>query len=345
MTTARALLLGAALVAAGCGWFRSSINNSPGLRWWLFSTFGAQKICPEMLKRSVGLRPAPGANVIGRFFPGNCGYRLNAPSQTVIVQFDGGGLIWTPVAGRVGFTAYAEVEYRMDFFMGEDALYVFGEPIRMLRGPELKITAVESKILDWARTSPLGQIGDSLGAQIATSQIASGFTVVRTDAGDEFTLGRLAPPARPPKPFDLEDDERFTLANETTDVHAGQVDFLGPFEITEPDQALFLRFRVAGPPLDALLLQRGSGDLLRHGLTIGTPLGPPRDGPVSSWILNPGPEERRRVPLPPGQYYLLLDNSRELGVVAPPWSPLGVVGGGLASVSFTAELGESDAEF
>jgi len=51
--------LAVALVASGCGWLKGPVNASPSLRWWLFSNFGAGRLCPEMLNRSAPLRLAP----------------------------------------------------------------------------------------------------------------------------------------------------------------------------------------------------------------------------------------------------------------------------------------------
>jgi hypothetical protein len=46
-------------VTSGCAWFRSTVNDSPGLRWWLFSNFGAQQVCPKVLSLCVWIRVDP----------------------------------------------------------------------------------------------------------------------------------------------------------------------------------------------------------------------------------------------------------------------------------------------
>jgi hypothetical protein len=56
----------------------------------------------------------------------------------------------------------------------------------------------------------------------------------------------------------------------------------------------------------------------------------------------PNQDIRQRIPLPPGQYYIAIDNSSRVGSTNPPWNPLGVVGGNAAVVSYVAELGEAD---
>src|SRR6187551_2966759 len=92
-----------AMGLAGCALFRGAVNQSPELRWWLFSTFGASHLCPEMLVRSAPLRLLPGGNVIGRLFPTGCQHRVDEQRRTISLEFTGTGYAWTPLAGRVGF--------------------------------------------------------------------------------------------------------------------------------------------------------------------------------------------------------------------------------------------------
>ncbi|MBN1611154.1 MAG: hypothetical protein JW940_31265 [Polyangiaceae bacterium] len=341
------LRLAAALAAvcAACGLFRGAVNASPGLRWWLFSNFGAGRICPEMLKQGVGLRLSPNAPTVGRYFPTSCQHHVNEPQQTITVQFAGTGYAWTPLAGRVGFSAEAVVEYRMDFNLTEDATYVWANTLRIVTGPDFKLGAVENSVANWAAAStPVGYLANLFGTQIMSSQVASGFTVVHMEEGNEFALGHLSPPQRPARPFAIAPGDRVVYANDTTEIRAEQVDFLGPFEVVESDQALFFRFRVQGPAVDMLLMQRGSADLWREGLQLGAALAPPAQPPMAAWVAQPA-EDRRRIPLPVGQYTLVIDNSTRVGTTSPPWNPLSVVGANSATVSYTAELGESDDSF
>jgi len=329
------------LFASGCGWFKGPVNASPALRWWLFSNFGAQRMCPEMLKRSTPLRLIAGGNSIGRFFPEQCVTRVNDASQTITIDFSGTGYAWTPVAGRVGFWAGASVEYRMDFFLDDDAVYIWAKTARIPGGPEFRMGAIEYKLANFAAQGPAGYLLNTFGAQLMQSQIAAGFTVVHSDDGDEFALGHLSPPQRPASPFRAGKD-RYVFANETTEVRSEQVDFLGPFEIVNGEQAIFLRLQHTGPALDVLVVSRSLGDVWRNGLQLGTPLGPPPGPPNTSWALQPGGEQQQMLRLPIGQYYVVIDNSSRVGTVNPPWSPLGVVGGNTAVVSYIAELDDVD---
>ncbi len=332
-------------LTVSCACARGPINASPGLRWWLFSTFGANKMCPEILKTGVPLRLDGQPNTIGRFFPDQCHHQVNDQTQTVALHFGGTGYAWTPVAGRVGFRATAAVEYRMDFYLAEEGMYVWGKPHRILAAPEFQIDAIEYKVVDWASRTPVGYMAQTFGGQIMASHLSSGFTVVRTDGGDEFALGHLRPPARPPKPFNLPKGRRIVYANESIEVRAEQVDFLGPFEVAEEDQALFFRFRLTGPAAEALLWHKSVADMWRRNLQAGAPLGPPPQPALVGIPLQPGVPQQRKVPLPPGQYYLVIDNSSRVGQVNPPWNPLNMVGASAAVLAYTAELGDVGDDF
>ena len=332
------------LCTTSCGLFKGPVNASPELRWFLFSNFGAQRMCPEMLKRGAPLKLSNTGNAIGRFFPERCSHQINDAAQTVTLAFSGTGFAYTPIAGRVGFAVSATIDYRMDFFMAEEATYVWAKPARIVYGPDFRMGAIENKLVDWAAQGPAGYMVSTFGSQIVEGQLANGFTVVHTDEGDEFSIGILTPPMRPQKYFQL-GSGRASLERDTTEVRTDQIDLIGPLEVPAGEQALFLRFQVTGPALDVMVLRRGAGDLWRNGLQLGAALAPPPEPPVSSFTLQPGQEARQRIPLPPGQYYVVLDNSARMGTVNPPWSPLGVLGGTAAVVAYSAELGDADEEF
>jgi hypothetical protein len=331
----------AALVCTACFIFRGAVNASPAMRWWLFSTFGAQKMCPEMLKRSAPLQLVPGGDILGRFFPNACRVDTNGDTQTITLHFAGTGYAWTPIAGRMGFSVDAAVEYRPDFRMESDAVYVWARYNRVVSGPLFSIGSIENPVADWAARSPAGYLASVFGGQIIQSQLSNGFTVIRTDDGDDFSLGILEPPRRPAHPFAVSGSDRVSLASETADIRPNQVDFLGPFEVTSGDQALYLRFKLTGPPVDALVVTRNQGDPFREALQHGTPLGPLTSPPITTFVIQPNVDQSQRVRLPAGQYYVLVDNSNRLGVVAPPWNPLAALGGGAAVLAYSVELGEA----
>lgn len=340
----RASVAVAALALAGCSWFKGPVNASPQLRWWLFSNFGAGRLCPEMVQRSAPLRMAPNPNVIGRLFPASCQTTVNDASQTVTVAFSGTGFAWTPIAGRVSFSVLASVEYRMDFFLADDAVYIFARPARTVLGPTFQVTSIENRLANWAAQGPAGYLLNTFGGQIVSGELASGFTVVHADDGDSFALGQLAPPAKPPRPFDTSKN-RYAMVNETAEVHSDELDLVGPLTVVDNDQALFIQAALTGPAVDVFLIRRGTGDLWRQGLQNGAVLGPPPEAPILGFSLGPTMPLRQRFPLPAGQYYLAIDNSARVGATNPPFSPLGVLGQNTAVISYAVELGDADDDF
>jgi hypothetical protein len=330
------------MLLAACGLFRSAINDSPSIRWWLFSSFGASQMCPEMLKRSAPLRLISGGHVIGRLFPNACQHRVDEQRRTVSLDFTGTGYAWTPIAGRVGFSTHAGVEYRADFSLQDDAMYVWGRTDRLLFQPEFRVGSVENRLVDWAQNqSPVGYVTNTFGAQVASSQLLGGFTVVRTEDGDAFALGILMPPERPRHPFASGGDGRRLVDADTSEVRVEQVDFLGPIVVEESGQSLYFRYALTGPSAEALLFGRAAGDAWREALQMGAPLAPPTTPATVGFALNPGASEEQRVPLPPGQYVLVIDNSSRIGRVNPPWNPLNAVGANPVILAYRLELGET----
>lgn len=324
----------------GCSWFRSTVNDSPGLRWWLFSNFGAQQVCPKVLSSGTPLRMDASGPIIGRFFPNSCQQRVDDGRQIMSLSFSGTGFAWTPIAGRVGFLASATVEYRMDFRMESDALYVWGVPTgNVAVPPQFQIGAVENPVVNWAAQGPAGYLAATFGGQILSSRLAEGFTAIRSDSGDEFTLGRLMPPQRPPKPYALSSDERVALVNETAEIRIGQIDLAGPLEVSDDDQALFVRARVNGPAIEAFLYPRYAIESWREALQTGAALAPPPIAPTASFPIPAGAEVSQTIRAAKGSYMLLLDHSAKIGQVNPPFNLLGAIGSGAATVSYAIEVG------
>jgi len=102
--------------------------------------------------------------------------------------------------------------------------------------------------------------------------------------------------------------------NERTEIHTGQQDYVGAFDVEDSGQALYLTLSVDGAAsIDALVVPEAEGNALVDGY-VRTPgartvAGPPLlDEPVPQ-----GQIIRRFVAVPPGRYYLLLDHSDRTG--------------------------------
>jgi hypothetical protein len=337
------LVLTLASVLGGCPCVKTITDWSPALRWWLFATYGAGRICPEMLKQGISLRLEDRSPAIGRFFPAQCAYNVNDEAKTVTVHVGGTGYGYMAPAKRVGFALSVSVEYRADFMIAGDDMYVWGRPNRIVQGPDFKLGYLENPLADLAANiPPFGGIANFLGNQVVRTEMNRGFTVIANeDKGNDFSLGMLQPPAKPHHPFDISASERFTFANETVDVYANQRDYLGPFEVAKAGQALYLTMSVQGPAVDVMVVDRRTGDAWREAYQLGRPLGPPPGPVLGGQPLQPGPQVQQRYVLAPGSYYVVVDNTAAAGAVRPPAGlPLLSLTDPLSRVSYLAQVGE-----
>lgn len=302
------LALALAISAIGCPCARSAINANEGLRWWLFSNFGASKICPEMAKRGVPLKmSALGTASVGRFFPQTCNVRVDDANRAVITDVSGTGYAFLPVARRVGFYCRLSIEFKPDFRLEEDSMYVWGKFSRMVAPPELRLIGVENSVINIATQTPLGQVGTVIGQGVVTSEVSRGFTVVRHDDGDDFTLGILTPPSKPKRYFKAGDDH-VILATDVTEIHAASREYLGPFAIEGNDAALFVKMQVTGANLDVILVDKTVGDLWKQAYEQAQPIGPP-PGPTLAYFSAPaGQGVNKNFPVRPGYYYVVVEN-------------------------------------
>ncbi len=335
------LVLALSFAVAGCPCAGSVVNANPQLRWWLFSNFGASRMCPEMLKLGVPLKLDPSAPAIGRFYPMTCSHTVDDARQTVAVTFAGTGYGYMIPAKRVGFSTSATIELRPDFAIAGDDMYVWGRLNRIIAGPEFRIGYIENPAFNVASNiPPFGTLANVFGNQVVTGELTRGFTVVANeDRGNDFTLGIITPPNRPIKPFRVQDDERFTFANETVDIHGNQRDYLGPFEVAS-GQALYLTMSVQGPTVDVMIVSKMVGDPWREGYQTGQQLGGPPGPVLGGSPVAPGVAQTRRFNLSPGLYYVVLDNTQYAGLVAPPIQALNPLYDPIARVSYVAQVGE-----
>src|SRR5438093_938780 len=108
-------------------------------------------------------------------------------------------------------------------------MYVWARSERMLFPAQFHVDRIQNRLVDWATQQSVGSyLASVFGAQLTSTQLASGFTVVRTEQGDSFSLGILQPPARPEEPFRAGAEDRQLVASETLEIRVEQVDFLGP---------------------------------------------------------------------------------------------------------------------
>jgi hypothetical protein len=335
-------LLGATCGQSGLAILPGVVNN-PGnltLRREIIS-FGTRQICAEMRKRSIPLRLRDEDPATGRFYPTTC-IAQELADGNMFIQFGGFGFVWTNLTKRMGFDASAAVEYDHDFLMDGGTMYVY------FRQRATNAAAFTTKLIEQPANLSVGNLplaqgsayAGALGAQIMKTMLARGFTVIRNEDGTvQFGLGIVEKGARPEAPYKREDNGKLLLANERTEVHQNQRDYVGPIEVTDDDQALTFTIAIEGAPaIDALLTTRSVGEpWVQAYATQAAPAGPPSppllDEPISS-----GGVFRRTVALPRGLYYLVLDNTAAAGRTQPTTYALD---DRAALVSYAVELGDA----
>ncbi|HEY5377588.1 MAG TPA: hypothetical protein VIK01_28105, partial [Polyangiaceae bacterium] len=197
--------------------------------------FGLDSFCTEMLKGGAPLKFGDDEPVVGRFFADSCQSQVldDDAHKSFVVQYTGKGYAWTNVTQRIGFTSRGVVEYATDFQLKDGALYVYFRP-RLIDGAAFQTTLVESaRALGGLAVA--GVNANDLGKHIVESQLRRGFTVIRRGSSGamDFALGLVQPGEFPFKPFEVKHTNKQILANERTEVHIGQQDYVGAFEVTD----------------------------------------------------------------------------------------------------------------
>src|SRR6185295_15355329 len=174
--------------------------------------------------------PQTGNASVGRFFPSNCQVQVDDARKAIVMNVAGTGYVFMSYTRRIGFSVSMGVEYLPDFKLDDDATYVWGKFSRFIVQPNLQILGVENPVINLASQTPFGSVAGIIGNGLVASEIGKGFTVVRQEDGDDFTLGHLDPPAKPARQFKSGDDH-VVLGSDLTEVHGQARDFLGPFEV------------------------------------------------------------------------------------------------------------------
>lgn len=286
--------------------------------------FGLENFCREMQERGVALKLRDGEPTAGRFFATSCQSELidDERRQSIVVRYAGRGYGWTNVTQRVGFEVAGLVEYAPDFQLHGESMYIYFRP-RSVDANTFRATLVESQLANTG-IAVLGVAPDQVGRDLIKSQLLRGFTVIRmSERGEtDFGMGYVAVGGRPFRPFQVLHSDKRTLDNDRTEVHSGQQDYIGGFTVTESDQALFLTMTLDGAAaVDVMLLTKALGDSVLQRYTTGGGPAQPESTPFSDQLAA-GATWSRTIPVPPGAYYLMLDNSAPVGVAAPPTTAL-----------------------
>jgi hypothetical protein len=316
-----------ASTAVGCGppycTFRGTINDpaSRTMRREMLKK-GMGDFCQQMLARNAPLRLSPDSPVIGRFYPQQC---TSPDGDDLYVNFSGIGYAYTNLSKKMSFTMSASALYRYDFLVTEGDrcdVYAYFRPSRV-DASNFAVHRIEGQAASVLNS--LTSVGDQFGKQLVGQKLSQGFTVVHySDANaDDFALGILPLGQKPFHPYQVHGTDRITYENERVEIHQNQRDFVGPISVEGDGKALYLTAQLDGAPaLDVLLMRKPEGDASLQLYYEYPATGPLAAPPIVSDIAQQGVEWKRTIPVPPGMYYVVFDNTPTAGTVAPPVTAL-----------------------
>ena len=296
--------------------------NDPGNRSLRRSilSFGLNEFCHQMVTHDAPLKLTDDSPVIGRFYPTTCAQR-ELDNGDLYVTFSGFGYAFTNVSKKTTFESSGSVQYDQDFLMDGSTMYAYFRT-RKLDASDFHTKTIEQPIANVV--NQLSPIADMFGRQLLTTKLGQGFTVIReADGTADFALGTVEKGKRPFHPYDVHGSNRLTWENLRVEIHQNERDFIGPIEVDDDGRALYLTANVdGGLAIDVLLMSRSDGDASLKLYTDYPMVGPLAGSPSVSDVAQPGVEYRRTLPVPKGQYWVVLDNSASAGQVAPPNNPL-----------------------
>jgi hypothetical protein len=272
-------------------------------------SYGLSQFCQQMTSRSAPLELAPDAPVIGRFFPQHCQEQM-MENGDLWVQFDGMGYAFTNLSRKVTFSSAASIRYDQDFRCADDnSVYAYFDP-RAVSPATFHVMQIElpgaNLVQSW-----ITPYADNFGRQMVSGQLGQGFTVIQfDDGGTDFDVGHLPLGHRPAHPFGIHGKDRVTVESLRTQVSGNERDFIGPIKVSDGGRALYVTMTLDGQQaIEVLLMPKAQGDVaLQAYLTYG-PAGPLPAPPTMTDVVRYGVQYQRAVPVPPGMYYVVIDNT------------------------------------
>jgi hypothetical protein len=299
---------------------------------------GLKEFCRQMTTHDAPLKMTNDAPVIGRFYPTQC-QQSDAENGDLYVQFSGYGYAYTNITKKLTFTMSGSVQYNQDFLISDDcSVYGYFRPRNNLSS-DFKIHVVENPVTSFLNS--LSPIAENFGRQLVQGKLSEGFTVI-TDAdgqNPDVGLGIIEKGQKPVHPFSVHGSSRITYENQRAEVHQNERDFIGPIEVTDSGRALFLTAQLDGvQALDLLLMRKEDAEASLRLYFDYPQSGPLSAPPMILDVVQAGQPYSHTIPVPPGMYYVVLDNTPSAGQVAPPMNPFD---DRAAVVSYVIQIGDA----
>lgn len=318
-------LAGASALNQGCSCnpacqFRGTINQPENLtmrRAMLRKAMG--DFCQQMKSRNAPLKLSADSPVVGRFYPNQC---TATEGDLLNVSFSGIGYVWTNMTKKVTFNGGGAAAFRYDFQVtdGDQCdIYSYFRPAR-IDASTFRTHRIESQLA--TMFAGVSSLGNDFGKQTLAQKLQEGFTVIAHDGSEdhvEMALGIVPLGRKPFHPYQVErGDGKITYENERTEVHQNQRDFIGPIVVEGDGKAIHLSANVDGvPAIDILVLRKADAEQSLGLYYDYAQSGPLSGMPMSSEVLAQGNQLKRSIVVPPGTYYIVLDNTPTAGQVAP----------------------------
>lgn len=304
-------------------------------------SFGLGQFCQQMVVRNAPLKLAPDGLVIGRFYPQHCIQQV-LDNGDLWVHLDGIGYAFINPARRIGFGSGATIQYNQDFKCADDnSIYAYFDT-RTVTQSAFDLRSIEQPVANLVQ-GWIKPFADSFGQQTVSGKLAQGFTVIQGDDGSvDFDLGHLPLSSHPVHPMQFHGNNRQLWESQRTEVHTGERDYVGPIVVADGNRAIYLTVQLDGQSaVGVQLVTKAEGDVSLDGYVRGAPLAAVSNTPRFSDQVVYGTPYQRAVPVPPGVYYLVIDNTIPPGFARPVIpSPVGLIDAA-AVVGYGIEIGDA----
>lgn len=300
--------------------FRGTINapENRTMRRNAMAT-GLNEFCKQALTRSAPIALSDGAPASGRFFPTSCQQR-ELDNGDLAVQIGGRGYAFMSLTKKITFEMSGAVQYNQDFLVAQDRCDIYGyfRP-RTVTSSDFKVLFVEQPAAQLV--NQMSNMGQQIGQQLVGDKLSQGFTVIMLEEGGyDFGFGVVELGKKPFHPLNVQREGRQLIEHTRVEIHSQQRDFVGPIKVEASNSSIYITAQAdGGIPVDVILMRKGEGDASLRSYIEQAAIGPLTGTPIWSDVLQSGQAGfARRIPVPPGMYYVVLDNSSLAGTAAPP---------------------------